>query len=217
LHVLREALPADAQWGSGPEVAAIAEAVLTEQLLPGPGAPAAGREGEVDGDGQFLGCDALGGGGVGGDGAADRSGDRAADCIEQVERLDAGPAPTPVPARAASGVAVQGFATHYCNPQVDGSCIDSGGRNYEGRRMGCSGAPYRSADASIVAVGPERYREWPCGTALRVSGPAGSIVVVRQDACPGCSANHVDLSEAGIETVCGLGAGRCAVLIEVLK
>jgi len=52
---------------------------------------------------------------------------------------------------------------------------------------------------------------------LRVCGPAGCIVGLRQDGCPGCGVNHLDLSESGIAIVCGPGAGRCRVEIEVLR
>ncbi len=98
----------------------------------------------------------------------------------------------------------QGRVTHY-------------GTSYEGKLMGCAPRQaYRSSDMSIVAVGPMHYREWPCGTRMRVSGPSGSIVVTRTDACPGCGRYHLDLSEAGIMATCGQ-LGRCPVTIEVLQ
>lgn len=90
------------------------------------------------------------------------------------------------------------------------------GAGYEGQIMGCPPhAPYRSADPTIVAVSPARYAAWPCGTRFRVTGGAGAIVAVRTDACPGCTANWLDLSEAGALTVCG-HYGMCKVTIEVL-
>lgn len=98
---------------------------------------------------------------------------------------------------------IQGTATHY-------------GESYQGSPMGCGGR-YSSFDPSIVAVGPSRYREWPCGTELIVEGPAGSIVVTRQDSCPGCSPNMLDLSEAGNATVCGAPAHTCPVTIRESK
>ena len=101
-----------------------------------------------------------------------------------------------------------GFATHY-------------GAEYEGSPMGCPSAdgrsrPYRGEDATIVAVSPDRDGEWYCGRELRVSGPAGSIVVTRQDSCPGCAANVLDLSEAGNALVCGAPPHTCRVTIEEL-
>ena len=102
------------------------------------------------------------------------------------------------------GPAIQGRATHY-------------GYSYHGRRMGCGGT-YSSYDPSIVAVSPARYAEWPCGTELVISGPAGVITVTRQDACPGCSSTMVDLSEAGSIAVCGSRPHTCPVTIrEVLR
>ena len=94
------------------------------------------------------------------------------------------------------------------------------GESYNGQRMGCPGAgAYDSADLSILAVSPSRYRDWPCGTRLLVRGPQGRIVVVRQDACPGCDKHGwpemIDLSEAGHAAVCGIGT--CVVTVEVVE
>lgn len=115
--------------------------------------------------------------------------------------VPAGVAPGEGEAGSVSAV-VEGWATHY-------------GESYNGQPLGCSGAGvYRSRDPSIVAVGPARYREWPCGTQLLVRGPAGSVVVRRVDSCPGCGANVLDLSEAAHEIVCGFGT--CRVTIQVL-
>lgn len=71
--------------------------------------------------------------------------------------------------------ATRGTATHY-------------GESYNGRPLGCGGT-YWSSDPSIAATPwtRERGHLYPCGTVLRLSGPAGELVVVVQDACPGCS------------------------------
>ena len=94
------------------------------------------------------------------------------------------------------------------------------GVGYNGQPMGCGGV-YLSENPTIIAVGPDHYAEWPCGTFIVVCGPNGCIVGVRQDSCPGCSFGVLDLSEAGIEIVCGAGAGQCktiaqAVTVEVV-
>ena len=90
------------------------------------------------------------------------------------------------------------------------------GESYNGQPLGCGTGDYNSDDPTIVAVSPARYAEWPCGTRLTICGPAGCIEATRQDACPGCSANVVDLSEAGFGAVYGPGAsGSCRVTIEV--
>ena len=81
--------------------------------------------------------------------------------------------------------------------------------------MGCGGV-YSSNDITIMAVSPARYREWPCGTRVQVCGPAGCIVVTRQDACPGCYANLVDLSEAGNAAVCGSPPHTCRVTLQLV-
>lgn len=98
---------------------------------------------------------------------------------------------------------ILGWATHY-------------GESFNGGVLGCGSGHYDSNDLSIVAVGPSRYDEWPCGTRLRVCGPAGCITVTRQDACPGCSENVIDLSEAGNEMVCGVPPHTCRATIQVL-
>jgi len=111
----------------------------------------------------------------------------------------------PAPPGPPDAAPIEGWATHY-------------GEAYNGQRMGCQGAGlYSSDDPTIVAVSPERYAEWPCGQQLHVSGPAGSIVVTRQDSCPGCGANVLDLSEEGNRRVCGIPEHTCRVIIEVMR
>ena len=118
----------------------------------------------------------------------------------------AAPAPTEAPVErwtVTSAGAIQGQATHY-------------GASYAGRPMGCGGI-YDPANQTIVAVGPARYSEWPCGAALQVCGAGGCIVVTRQDACPGCHANVIDLSESGNSLVCGGAPHTCRVTIQPLR
>jgi hypothetical protein len=95
----------------------------------------------------------------------------------------------------------RGFVTHY-------------GVSYNGSPMGCYGYPYTSENTTIIAVGPVQDDVWPCGTQLRVCGPAGCIVGMRQDSCPGCTSYGLDLSESGINLVCGDQAHVCRVGIE---
>jgi hypothetical protein len=73
---------------------------------------------------------------------------------------------------------------------------------------------YDPQDPTIAAVAwPSRDAEWPCGTSLEICGAAGCIQAIRVDACPGCGYNQVDLSERGIELVCGPDIGTCSVTI----
>jgi len=114
---------------------------------------------------------------------------------------DDGGDPPPVPQFVPHTPPNGGFATHY-------------GVAYNGRPLGCGVGIYDSNEPSIIAVGPANYRSWGCGASLRVCGAAGCIVGVRVDSCPGCGRNAVDLSEAGIDLVCGPGASSCRVTIE---
>jgi len=118
-------------------------------------------------------------------------------------------------------------ATHYCRDYED--CP------YTGSGMGCTGQPYDPYDPTIVAVGPSRYAEWPCGTRFRVCAQGNAnrsgapldgakkvgnvpsvqcVDVVRVDSCPGCSHYLVDLSEAAFEALgfrLEQGVGRVTV------
>ncbi len=115
------------------------------------------------------------------------------------------PAPTPTPTPTAgedpSPELLNGIVTHY-------------GVEFEGLPLGCGGV-YHSDDPAVIAVGPDHY-DWPCGMPLEVCGAAGCIEGERQDSCPGCVPNQLDLSEAGILIVCGPGISICAVTIREL-
>jgi hypothetical protein len=91
------------------------------------------------------------------------------------------------------------------------------GESFNGRILGCGGGTYASDNGGIVAVGPERNDEWPCGTLIRVCGPGGCLLGQRQDTCPGCDGYHVDLSEEGLYLVCGPGSGVCRADLEVVE
>lgn len=110
-------------------------------------------------------------------------------------------------AAAGEGVAdgewIEGKATHY-------------GESYNGSPLGCGTGDYRSDNPRIVAVSPARYAEWPCGTQFEICGDAGCISAERHDACPGCGADHLDLSESGIAAICG-EVGTCAIRFRVVK
>jgi hypothetical protein len=108
------------------------------------------------------------------------------------------------PALVPVGPQLRGWATHY-------------GESFTGGVLACGTGYYQPSNATILAVGPSRDVDWPCGTLLRVCGPAGCAVVVRQDACPGCSAYVLDLSEAGNELVCGIPPHTCRVTIEEVE
>lgn len=80
------------------------------------------------------------------------------------------------------------------------------GYSYHGNRMGCPGAgTYNSYDPTIAAVG---YNTWSCGTELLVEGSHGDLIVTVKDTCPGCGSKLIDLSEAGVQIVCG-GVHTC--------
>ena len=97
---------------------------------------------------------------------------------------------------------IEGIATHY-------------GYSYSGQTMGCGGV-YSPSDPRIIAVGTAREGVWGCGALLNVCGSGGCVVGIRQDSCPGCGRNHLDLSEAGIADVCGVGAEVCDITITAM-
>jgi hypothetical protein len=108
------------------------------------------------------------------------------------------------PALVPAGPELRGWATHY-------------GESFTGGVLGCGTGLYDPRNPVILAVGPSRYREWPCGTLLRVCGPAGCAVVERHDSCPGCGPSVVDLSEAGNALVCGEPPHTCRVTMQPVR
>jgi hypothetical protein len=124
---------------------------------------------------------------------------------------EAAPAPEPPPRAPDRPVVTEAYQ--------DGSTISGVvtryGRSYAGQSLGCGTGVYDPEEPAIIAVGPSRNSDWPCGAVLRVCGPGGCIVGVRHDSCPGCGPYVIDLSEAGIEIVCGYaGASSCPVRIQ---
>jgi hypothetical protein len=105
---------------------------------------------------------------------------------------------------APSSPILYGWVTHY-------------GESYQGGVLGCGTGYYDTHNPDIIAVGPSHYEDWPCGTSLRICGPASCITATRHDACPGCVANVLDLSEAGNELVCGNPAHTCRITVQKLE
>lgn len=97
--------------------------------------------------------------------------------------------------------------THYGYPNT-----------FNGRPTGCR--PYNlyyNTDPTILAVGYSRTPTIPCGQEVEITGPAGQIVVQRQDTCPGCHHNMFDLSDAASLLVCGQPLRTCQATIRVLE
>lgn len=112
--------------------------------------------------------------------------------------------PTPEPELVLTTPIISGWATHY-------------GESYQGGVLGCGSGYYDTENPDIVAVSPSRYDDWPCGTKLRICGPAGCITATRHDACPGCTANVLDLSEAGNKLVCGDPPHTCQATVQLVE
>jgi hypothetical protein len=124
--------------------------------------------------------------------------------IAEVLPAIAAPAVEAPPVLLPVGPQFRGWATHY-------------GESFTGGVLACGTGYYQPTNATILAVGPSRNGDWPCGAMLHVCGPAGCTTVTRQDSCPGCGPNVLDLSEAGNELVCGAPPHTCRVTMQEVE
>ena len=116
------------------------------------------------------------------------------------------PAPSPTPTRTPR-------PGRTATPTPDEFSVTRYADSLEGNSLGCTQyGTYDPDNPLIVAVGPARHFEWPCGTPLQICGPAGCIIAVRADSCPGCGPNHIDMSRAGVMVVCANATG-CTVTV----
>lgn len=78
------------------------------------------------------------------------------------------------------------------------------GTSYNGRTTAC-GTTYWSDDHTIAASGLHANGQpiWPCWTKLYIEGSHGDLEVTVVDRCRGCGYTKLDLSEAGVQQLCG--------------
>jgi hypothetical protein len=82
-----------------------------------------------------------------------------------------------------------------------------------GSTLGCNGyGAYDPNDPATAAVSDE-VNDVPCGTKLQLCSSKACITVERKDTCPGCAANHIDVSRKAFEMLCG-AVNDCAVTIK---
>jgi hypothetical protein len=73
-----------------------------------------------------------------------------------------------------------------------------------GNTLGCNGYGVYNPDDPTTAAVSDDVTDAPCGTRIELCNGAGKCLeVVRKDTCPGCAANHIDLSRKAFETLCG--------------
>jgi LysM repeat protein len=118
--------------------------------------------------------------------------------------------PTPTQSAYASGTPGPGSATFTgtAMPYSD---------SLTGNSLACPAAGFYSPnDFTVVAFGPARSAQFPCGSPIEVCGLTSCITGLRKDSCPGCSPDGIDVSRAAFRLLCGSAANSCSVRVRTL-
>jgi expansin (peptidoglycan-binding protein) len=72
-------------------------------------------------------------------------------------------------------------------------------------------------DTDVAAIDTDEFaKSASCGSCLSVSGPKGKLTLKIVDLCPGCGANHLDLSAEAFAKIADPQAGKVTITYQLV-